>query len=255
MKVLGKMYSCACKSNKQDLIATLLERTGSFYDTVETMRSQSEIPEESLLFILQNIFGIPEFRPNQLSIIQSLLTHHSCVLFPSSLHVGVYLTNGKREIADLSASSASFPRDFAGNLATHFAHARSRTSAPPDSILPRAHRLSLPSNSLRIHQSHQFRHHQNHLHLPRKTLLLHVSRASPLHLPCRSNRSRGRRRGALHQQLEFQLSIGLSSTLLHDLLDQPVQKTGRLFPALLGAGTHRNRRNSREGSSGFDRIR
>ena len=199
MKVLGKMYSCACKSNKQDLIATLLERTGSFYDTVETMRSQSEIPEESLLFILQNIFGIPEFRPNQLSIIQSLLTHHSCVLFPSSLHVGVYLTNGKREIADLSASSASFPRDFAGNLATHFAHARSRTSAPPDSILPRAHKLSLPSISLRIHQSHQFRHHQNHLHLPRKTLLLHVSRASPLHLPCRSNRSRGRRRGALHQ--------------------------------------------------------
>ncbi|CBK20404.2 uncharacterized protein [Blastocystis hominis] len=73
------MYSCACKSNKQDLIITLLEQTGSFYDTVETLRSQTEIPSESLIFILQNIFGIPEFRPNQLSIIQSLLTHHSCV--------------------------------------------------------------------------------------------------------------------------------------------------------------------------------
>ena len=255
MKVLGKMYSCACKSNKQDLITTLLEQTGSFYDTVETLRSQTEISSESLIFILQNIFGIPEFRPNQLSIIQSLLTHHSCVLFPISLHVGVYLTDGKRKIADLSASRASFPRDFAGYLSTHFPHARSGTPTSPHSLLPRTHRLSLSPNSIRIHQSHQFGHHQNHLHLPRETLLLHVSRASPLHLPCRSDRSRGRRRGTLHQQLEFQLPIRLSSTFLHDLLDQPVQKTGRFLPALLGAGTHRNRGNSREGSSGFDRIR
>lgn len=149
--MLGKMYSCAGKSNKQDLIATLLERTGSFYDTVETMRSQSEISEESLLFIVRNVFGIPEFRANQLSIIRSLLTHHSCVLFPSSMHVGVYLTNGKREIADLSASSASFPRDFAGDLSSHFAHARPGTPTPPNSILPRAHRVSLPTNSIRIH--------------------------------------------------------------------------------------------------------
>lgn len=152
--MLAKMYSCACKSTKQELITVLIQLTGSYYDKVEEIRSQSEIPENSLIFLLQNIFGIPEFRPNQLSIIQSLLSHQNCVLLPVSLHVGFYLTDGKREIADLSASSSSFPRDFAGNFSTHFSHARPGTPASPYSLLSCAHRLSLSSNSLRIHKSH-----------------------------------------------------------------------------------------------------
>ena len=253
--MLGKMYSCACKSNKQELITTLLQLTGSFYDKVETLQGQSDIPEKSLLFILQNIFGIPEFRPSQLSIIQSLLSHQSCVFLIRLFHVAFYFPDWKREIADLSASRAPFPRNFAGYFSAHFVDARSGAPASADSVLHRSHRLSFSQNSLRIHPSHQFRHHQNHLHFPREALLFLVSRAPPLHVARRSDRFGGRRRGALHQQLEFQLSIGLPATLLHDFPHQPLQKTGGFHAALFGVGTHGNRRNSREGSRNFDRIR
>ena len=63
------------------MITTLLEHSSTLYDHVTSLQQQSSITDSQLQSVLRSIFGISEFRPNQLSIIHSVLRHENWVCF------------------------------------------------------------------------------------------------------------------------------------------------------------------------------